>query len=127
MINPYSQARNGIQNINPDYVVSYLQSTGYTIGAGRVQTPTYADPVIFSAQMQRMTQKEIDKSGVETVSGEFWKLFIPLNTVSTVIRPTSKGGDIFIINGQNWYVYTILGKWYQYTVAMIALQDGEQM
>ena len=126
MIDVFNTANAAIQIINPDLDVSYLQSTGYTTGAGRKQVPTYASPVTFSGQLQRMTQKEVDKSGVVAVGGEYWKLFIPLESVSSVVRPTSQGGDVFMINGQKWYVYGILGKWAQYTVAMISLQDGAQ-
>lgn len=120
-----SIANNAANIVNPNIAVSFYRSIGFTVGAGRVQTPTYADPVALFAQMQRVNQFDQKKFEHLTTQGVLWKLSMRGQTAG-VIRLTSQGGDKLVINGQTWYVLAIREQWQNWVSAIVVMQEGPQ-
>lgn len=118
---------NGIANlaaevVNPNIPVSIQASTGYTIGSGLKQVPTYASAVSGYAQVQELSSSELKQVEGLNIQGVMRKLYLrsPLNGV---IRPDGKGGDLVTIAGQIWLVVKTLELWPLWCAVLIVLQE----
>ncbi len=118
---------NGLANpsaelVNPNIPVSIQASTGYTIGAGLKQVPSYAAPVSGFAQLQEITSSDLKQVDGLNIQGDMRKLYVP-QPLNAVIRPNSQGGDLVTIAGQLWLVVKVLEQWWNFTTALIVLQE----
>lgn len=118
---------NGIANqaaevVNPNIPVSIQVSTGYTIGAGLKQVPSYAPAVSGFAQVQELSSSELKQTEGLNIQGVMRKLYLrsPLNAV---IRPDSQGGDLVTIAGQLWLTVKTLELWPTWCASLIVLQE----
>ena len=113
---------NGVTStVNPNQTVTVLRSTGYTIGAGRRQVPSYAAPVTGPGQIQALDANDIKQLDGLNVQGTIRAIYLRGN-LAGVIRPDGTGGDIVQIDGQNWLVVKVLEGWPTWTKAAIVLQ-----
>ena len=113
---------NGVTTaVNPNKTVTVLRSTGYTIGAGRKQVPSYADPVSGPGQIQALDANDIKQLDGLNVQGTIRAIYLRGN-LAGVIRPDGTGGDIVQIAGQDWLVVKVLEGWPTWTKAAIVLQ-----
>ncbi len=110
--------------VNPNISVTVQASTGYTIGAGLKQVPSYAAAVSGFAQVQELSSSELKQTEGLNIQGVMRKLYLrsPLNAV---IRPNSQGGDLVTIAGQVWYTVKTLELWPTWCSALIVLQTQE--
>ena len=113
---------NGVTSpVNPNQTVTVLRSTGYTIGAGRRQVPSYAAPVTGPGQIQALDANDIKQLDGLNVQGTIRAIYLRGN-LAGVIRPDGTGGDIVQIAGQDWLVVKVLEGWPTWTKAAIVLQ-----
>jgi hypothetical protein len=113
---------NGVTTaVNPNKTVTVLRSTGYTIGAGRRQVPSYAAPVTGPGQIQALDANDIKQLDGLNVQGTIRAIYLRGN-LAGVIRPDGTGGDIVQIAGQDWLVVKVLEGWPTWTKAAIVLQ-----
>ena len=113
---------NGVTTtVNPNQTVTVLRSTGYTIGAGRRQVPSYAAPVTGPGQIQALDANDIKQLDGLNVQGTIRAIYLRGN-LAGVIRPDGTGGDIVQIAGQDWLVVKVLEGWPTWTKAAIVLQ-----
>ena len=79
--------------VNPNIPVSCQASTGYAIGAGLKQVPSYAAPVTGFAQVQALTSADLRHLDGLNIQGATYSIILrgPLNAV---VRTNSKGGDL---------------------------------
>jgi hypothetical protein len=109
--------------INSNISVTLMASTGFTIGAGQRQQPTYADPVTGFAQVQALDNSELKQldgiSQQTTIRGIYLR-----GALHGIIRPEQLGGDLVMINGQSWLVVKILETWATWSKAAIVLQSS---
>lgn len=110
--------------VNGNEVVIVLRSTGYTIGAGRKQVPSYADPVTGPAQIQALDGKDLRQVEGLNVQGTIRAIYLR-GSLAGVIRPDQVGGDIVQWKGQDWLVVKVLEAWPTWTKAAIVLQGGQ--
>jgi hypothetical protein len=110
------------ETINPNIAVSIQASTGYTIGAGLKQVPSYAAAVSGFAQVQELSSSELRQTEGLNIQGVMRKIYLrgPLNAV---IRPNSQGGDLVTIAGQIWLIVKTLELWPDWCSALIVLQE----
>lgn len=108
--------------VNPNITVTVLRSTGYTIGAGRRQVPSYADPVIGPAQLQALDGNDLKQLDGLNIQGVIKAIYLR-GVLAGVIRPDGTGGDIVEIDGRKWLVVKVLEGWPTWTKAAIVLQD----
>lgn len=113
---------NGVTStVNPNQTVTVLRSTGYTIGAGRRQVPSYAAPVTGPGQIQALDANDLKQLDGLNVQGTIRAIYLR-GALAGVIRPDGTGGDIVQIAGQDWLVVKVLEGWPTWTKAAIVLQ-----
>ena len=113
---------NGVTTtVNPNKTVTVRRSTGYTIGAGRRQVPSYAAPVTGPGQIQALDANDIKQLDGLNVQGTIRAIYLR-GALAGVVRPDGTGGDLVQIDGQNWLVVKVLEGWPTWTKAAIVLQ-----
>ena len=113
---------NGVSStVNPNKTVTVRRSTGYTIGAGRKQVPSYAAPVTGPGQIQALDANDIKQLDGLNIQGTIRAIYLR-GALAGVVRPDGTGGDLVQIDGQNWLVVKVLEGWPTWTKAAIVLQ-----
>ncbi len=116
---------NGVSStVNPNQTVRVSRSTGYTIGAGRKQVPSYAAPVEGPGQVQALDGKDLQQLDGLNIQGTVRAIYLR-GALAGVIRPDGTGGDLVeTADGQTWLVVKVLESWPTWTKAAIVLQGG---
>lgn len=116
---------NGVTSgVNPNQTVQVQRSTGYTIGAGRKQVPSYAAPVSGPGQVQALDGKDLQQLDGLNIQGTIRAIYLR-GALAGVIRPDGTGGDLVqTADGQTWLVVKVLESWPTWTKAAIVLQGG---
>ena len=113
---------NGVTTaVNPNKTVTVLRSTGYTIGAGRRQVPSYAAPVTGPAQIQALDANDIKQLDGLNIQGTVRAIYLR-GVLAGVVRPDGTGGDLVEIGAETWLVVKVLEGWPTWTKAAIVLQ-----
>ena len=115
---------NGVTStINPNETVTVLRSTGYTIGAGAKQVPTFAAPVTGPAQVQALDANDIKQLDGLNIQGTIRAIYLR-GTLAGVVRPNQTGGDIVKRKNEteSWLVVKVLESWPDWAKAAIVLQ-----
>lgn len=113
--------------VNPNKTVTVLRSTGFTVGAGRKQVPSYADPVTGPAQFQALDANDIKQLDGLNIQGTTRAIYLR-GVLAGVVRPDGTGGDLVQVkNGagdviETWLVVKVLEGWPSWTKAAIVLQ-----
>lgn len=108
--------------VNPNVIVTVTRSTGYTVGAGLKQVPTYAAPVTGPAQVQALDNGELRQIEGLNLQGVIRGIYLR-GVLAGVIRPDSKGGDLVTIGAEIWLVVKVLETWPLWTKAVIVRQS----
>lgn len=116
---------NGVSStVNPNQTVRVSRSTGYTIGTGRKQVPSYAAPVEGPGQVQALDGKDLQQLDGLNIQGTIRAIYLR-GALAGVIRPDGTGGDLVeTADGQTWLVVKVLESWPTWTKAAIVLQGG---
>ena len=113
---------NGVTStVNPNQTVTVLRSTGYTIGAGAKQVPSYAAPVTGPAQIQALDANDIKQLDGLNIQGTVRAIYLR-GVLAGVVRPDGTGGDLVKIGAETWLVVKVLEGWPTWTKAAIVLQ-----
>ena len=108
--------------VNPNISVTVKVSTGYTIGSGLKQVPSYAAPVTGFAQVQALIAADLKHLDDLNIQGATRSIILRGN-LNAVVRTNSKGGDLVTIDGETWLTVAVLEQWPLWTRAAITLQD----
>ena len=115
---------NGVSSIvNPNESVAIWRSTGFTVGAGGKQAPTYAAAVTGFAQIQALdgdTLRQVDSLNIQGVLRGIYLR----GALAGVIRPAGTGGDLVKRGAETWLVVKVLETWPDWTKAVIQLQSS---
>ena len=117
-----SVANGAASVVNPNIIATVSRSTGYTIGDGRRQVPSYAAAVTGPANVQALDAADIKQLDGLNIQGTIRAIYLR-GTLAGVIRPDGKGGDLVQIAGQDWLVVKVLESWPTWTKAAIVLQQ----
>lgn len=113
---------NAVSNcVNPNVIVSVQRSTGYTVGTGLRQIPTYAAAVSGPAQLQALDGADLKQLDGLNIQGVIRAIYLR-GALAGVIRADSTGGDLVTINSQVWLVVKVLETWPLWTKAVIVMQ-----
>ncbi len=113
---------NGVAaTVNPNAVVTVLRSTGFTIGAGRKQVPSYAAPVTGPGQIQALDAVDLKQLDGLNIQGTLKAIYLR-GVLAGVVRPDGTGGDIIQIGDQTWLVVKVLEGWPTWTKVAAVLQ-----
>jgi hypothetical protein len=113
---------NGISDtINPNISVTVKASTGYAIGSGLKQVPSYAAPVTGFAQVQALTAADLRHLDGLNIQDATQSIILrgPLNAV---VRAHSKGGDLVTIGTDTFLTVAVLEQWPLWTRAALVMQ-----
>ena len=116
-----SIANSCINAVNPDISVTVKKATGYTIGAGAKQIPTYATGVVGMANLQALDGKELQQLDGLNINGTIKGIYLR-GVLAGVIRPNQTGGDLILIGTQTWLVVKVLEGWADWTKCAVVLQ-----
>lgn len=116
-------ANGAITTVNPNETVTVLRSTGYTIGAGARQVPSYAAPVVGPGQVQALDADDIAQLDGLNIQGVIRAIYLR-GTLAGVVRPDGTGGDIVKRKNETetWLVVKVLESWPDWTKAAIVRQ-----
>lgn len=109
--------------VNPNITVSVARSTGYTIGAGRKQVPSYAAAVTGPAQVQALDGVDLKQLDGLNIQGTMRAIYLR-GALAGAVRPEGAGGDIVTIGAETWLVVKVLESWPNWTKAAIVLQGS---
>jgi hypothetical protein len=100
-----------ISAINPQQVVAVQLSIGSTTDASGNRTPAYTDPIYVEAQLQDLSQKDIEH--LEGLNIQKSQRVAYLNgAMDAINRISRKGGDLLTEqDGTIWLVTAILEQW----------------
>lgn len=124
MIDVRGLATQAITTVNPDEIVTVKRSTGFTIGAGQRQIPSYALPIKGPANIQALDYSDLKQVDNLNIQGTIRAIYLK-GALAGVVQPTGKGGDL-ILRGfpqQTWLVVKVLESWPTWTKACIVLQN----
>lgn len=111
--------------INPMRAVTISASTGYTTNADGTRVPTYAAPVTLMAQLQELSSKDLQQTDGLNLQTETKALYLD-GSWEGAVRADGRGGDLLVIDQQNWLVVKVLenwgGRWRGWTKLLIARQ-----
>lgn len=122
---------NSISNaVNPNMIVTVTPSTGFTIGAGAKQIPTYGPSVTGPAQLQALDGADLKQIDGLNLEGVIRAIYLR-GALNGVVRTAGKGGDLVTIAPPSpapyvgtWLVAKILETWPLWTKAVIVLQTN---
>lgn len=115
-------ANGATTTVNPNKQVVVKVSTGFTIGAGQRQVPSYAAPVTGPANIQALDADDIKQLDGLNIQGTIRAIYLR-GVLAGVVRPESKGGDLIEFDGQQWLTVRVLEGWPTWTKAAIVLQQ----
>lgn len=118
-----SIANAAIVSVNPNEAVSVRRSTGYTIGGGAKQVPTYAPAVNGPAQVQALSSDDVKQLDGLNIQGVVQAIYLR-GALAGVVRPDGTGGDLVMRknNTETWLVVKVLENWPRWTKAVIVKQ-----
>jgi hypothetical protein len=115
---------NGVtSSVNPNEIVTVTRSTGYTLGSGAKQVPSYAAPISGPANVQALDSDDLKQLDGLNIQGVLKAIYLR-GVLAGVIRPNQTGGDIVKRNNgtETWLVVKVLETWPNWTKAVIVLQ-----
>jgi hypothetical protein len=113
MLNLHAAVRPAINAVNPDQTIQWRRSTGYTIGAGLKQEPTYAADEPVQGNVQSLTWTDLQHRDMQNIQGVARAVYL-FGNVQGVVRPDSKGADLLVFpqnrggTPQLWLVAAVL-------------------
>jgi hypothetical protein len=116
-------ANAAVNTINENVIVTILRSTGFTMGAGLKQVPTYAAPVTGPAQIQALDYSDLRQVEGLNLQGRIQAIYLR-GILQGVLRAEGVGGDLIQFGGQTYLVVKILESWATWTKAAIVLQGA---
>ena len=116
-----SLANSVSSTVNSNETVTVRRSSGYTIGAGARQIPTYEDDVSGLAQIQALDSDALKQLDGMNIQGIIRAIYLRGN-LAGVVRPDGKGGDLVLRGQETWLIVKVLETWHTWTKAVIVRQ-----
>lgn len=115
-LNLHAAVRGAINAVNPDMLITWLASTGYTTDTGGKPTPTYTVTADVQAQVQAVTGPHLKHEAFVAQQGVKRVVYL-FGNKQGMNRPDAKGGDLLVFpenrGGANvlWLVTHVLETW----------------
>lgn len=112
---------NGLTSrINPNVAGIFQVNTGFTTLPGGKRVPSYNN-VDVSVQFQELSSTDLKQIDAVNIQGILRSAYLNGN-FNGVNRPDQKGGDILIVNGQQWLVVKVPELWPEWCRVIVNLQ-----
>jgi hypothetical protein len=115
-----------IQGINPDTVVTWVQSNGYTTAADGTRTPSVTSQPV-NANVQPLSGTDLRLVDGMNIQGMMRSVYL-YGDVEGIVRADGKGGDILqfpaVPGGidHNWLVTQVMETWSTWCRVIVTLQ-----
>lgn len=114
-------ANNAITSINPNISAVLKKYAGQTIGPGRKPVPSYLPDQNVTIQLQPLSRGDMQHVDGLNIQGLAKVIYVNGNYFS-VQREMEQGGDIFVINGEQWLVVEPVELWPDWCRLIAVLQ-----
>ncbi|EFC1656254.1 hypothetical protein FA798_19890 [Escherichia coli] len=114
-------ANNAITSINPNIPAILKKYAGETIGPGRKPIPSYLPDQHVTIQLQPISRGDMQHVDGLNIQGLPKVIYVNGNYFS-VQRELEQGGDIFVINGEQWLVVEPIELWPDWCRLIAVLQ-----
>lgn len=102
-----------INMVNPSIEVRYYASMPSVLDENTgCQIPKYAPPIHFIAQLQPLSQQDLQHVGSINQQRQTKALYLN-GTAKGIDRPELRGGDLFEFNGKRWLLTQQIEDWNQ--------------
>lgn len=122
-MNLRSIANNLTRAVNPNITAIGRRYKDETIGAGRKQVPEYYDDEEVILQLQPLSPGDLRHVDGLNMQGVMKSIHINGNYYGES-RTLNKGGDLFIINGEEWLVVDPIEMWPDWSRVLVCLQPA---
>ncbi len=122
-MNLHSLVSGVIGAVNPNVSATIKIGTGYSTLPSGKQVPAYAAPVTVTAQVQDLNQRDIQHLASLNVQGSQKVLYLN-GSLSGLVRPLGKGGDLVVVGSDTWLVTAVLEQWPDWAKVSVTLQNG---
>ena len=119
-----------INVVNPNQPATLQISTGPTTNADGTITPTYAAPIVVTAQVQELSIRDLQHLDGLNIQGSSRSIYF-MGEVDAIIRVSQKGGDLITTyDGNTWLTTSVLERWDDYGNSIgwckcsVTLQNG---
>lgn len=114
-------ANNAITSINPNISAILKKYASETIGPGRKPVPSYLPDQNVTIQLQPISRGDMQHVDGLNIQGLAKVIYVNGNYFS-VQREMEQGGDIFVINGEQWLVVEPVELWPDWCRLIAVLQ-----
>lgn len=119
-MNLHQIVRGAITTVNPDVPGVLKVNSGFTTAPGGKRVQSYTD-VDVMAQMQELSSTDLKQVDAINVQGILQSVYLNGN-FNGINRPDQKGGDILIVDGQQWLVVKVPELWPDWCRVIVNLQ-----
>lgn len=120
-MNLHKIANSAIRRVNPNIPAILKKYAGETIGAGRKPVPSYLPDQDVTIQLQPLSKEDLQHIDGMNLQGLIKAIYVNGNYFS-VQREMEQGGDIFVINGEEWLVVAPVELWPDWCRLVVNLQ-----
>jgi hypothetical protein len=120
-MNLHKLVRGAIATVNPDITAVIRRSDGSAPGPGRTLVPKYLPDEPVTLQLQPLSGSELRHTEGLNMQGLFKSVHISGSSFS-VLRGRKLGGDLLIIDGEEWLVVQPLELWPDWCRLLVCLQ-----
>ncbi len=111
----------GAVSLVNDYVPAVIKiNTGYVTAPSGKRTPSYSQADV-SVQLQELSSMDLKQMDSLNVQGITRVAYVHGN-FSAINRANQTGGDILVVNGNEWLIVKIAELWYDWCKLIINLQ-----
>ncbi|HBN6068339.1 hypothetical protein [Enterobacter cloacae] len=119
-MNLHQIVRGAITTVNPDVPGVLKVNSGFTTAPGGKRVQSYTD-VDVMAQMQELSSTDLKQVDAINVQGILQSVYLNGN-FNGINRPDQKGGDILIVDGQEWLTVKVPELWPDWCRVIVNLQ-----
>lgn len=120
-MNLHKIANSAIRRVNPNISAVLKKYDGETIGPGRKPVPSYLPDQNVTIQLQPISRGDMQHVDGLNIQGLAKVIYVNGNYFS-VQREMEQGGDIFVINGEQWLVVEPVELWPDWCRLIAVLQ-----
>lgn len=120
-MNLHKIANSAIRRVNPNISAVLKKFAGETIGSGRKPVPSYLPDQNVTIQLQPISRGDMQHVDGLNIQGLAKVIYVNGNYFS-VQREMEQGGDIFVINGEQWLVVEPVELWPDWCRLIAVLQ-----
>ncbi|WP_442321337.1 phage collar protein [Cernens ardua] len=114
-------ANSATRQIHHNIAAQIYRSTGATVLPDGSQVPGYAPPIDIQVQMQAVSQRDLEHADAINLQGKLVSFWVN-GQYHGIQRKQATGGDIIVVNGEQWLIVAVPEIWDLWTHCIGCLQ-----